>query len=141
MKIKTFLNTDLKEIMSKKFNIFIGISLGNKYYSKGNIKDYILWALKNTNKGVLVVVADEIHAINYRVLNNYSLERARKVALKKGDEIASSLKESQYYDKNTNYCSNIGNCCSNPLPQLNAKNRESTSKYHNQSSDKCNSTF
>jgi len=93
MKIKTFLNTNKKEIKSKKFNIFLGISLGNKYFSKGNIKDYILWALENTKEDVLVVIADEIHAINYKVLNNYPDERALEVALRKGDEVASSIQK------------------------------------------------
>ena len=93
MKIKSFLNTNNKEIKSKKFNIFIGISLGNKYFSKGNIKDYILWALEHTKDGVLVVIADKIHAINYQILNKYNPNRALDVAVKKGDETEASIKK------------------------------------------------
>jgi len=47
MLIKTYLNCTEQEIQSKKFNIFVGISLGNKYFTKENIKKYILWALEN----------------------------------------------------------------------------------------------
>ncbi len=46
MMIKTYLNCTEQEIQSKKYNIFVGISLGNKYFTKETIKKYILWALE-----------------------------------------------------------------------------------------------
>ncbi len=120
MILKSFLNCTEQEILSRKFNIFVGISLGNKYFSQDNIKEYILWALENTKESVLVLIADENHAINYEIFNSYNRERALQLALRRGDEtealikkIASSLpkdkqsmiqicrweqaKESQYY--------------------------------------------
>ena len=93
MKIKTYLNCTEQEIQSKKFNIFIGISLGSKYFIKDTIKKYILWALENTKDDVLVLIADKNHAINYEVLKGYSSERALQVALKKGLEIEESVKK------------------------------------------------
>jgi len=93
MKIKTYLNCNEQEIKSKKFNIFVGISLGNKYFTKENVKKYILWALENTKDDVLVLIADKNHAINYEVLNNYTPKRALQVALRKGIETEESVKK------------------------------------------------
>jgi tRNA-dependent cyclodipeptide synthase len=93
MKIKEYLNTNSEEVKSKKFNIFFGISLGNKYFTKENIKKYILWALENTKDDVLVLIADKNHAINYEVLNNYNPERAMQVALRKGMETEDSVRK------------------------------------------------
>jgi tRNA-dependent cyclodipeptide synthase len=93
MLIKTYLNCTEREIQSKKFNIFVGISLGNKYFSNENIKKYIIWALKNTKDDVLVIIADKNHAINYEVLNAYNPDRSLQVALRKGLEIEESVKK------------------------------------------------
>jgi len=93
MIIKSYLNCTEQDIKSKKFNIFIGISLGNKYFSKDNIKKYILWALENTKEDVLILIADTNHAINYEVFNDYNPERALQVALRKGDETKESIKK------------------------------------------------
>ena len=93
MEIKKYLNTTKKEVESRKFNIFIGISLGNKYFSKRSIKKYILWALKNTKNDVLVLIADKIHAINYEILNNYESKRASSVAIRRGEEMYLSVQK------------------------------------------------
>ena len=69
MKIKKIFNTTKKEIESKKFNIFIGISLGNKWFTKENLQEYLNWALENTKEKVLILIADKIHIINYNVRN------------------------------------------------------------------------
>jgi tRNA-dependent cyclodipeptide synthase len=87
MRIASLLNISKSELSSKKFNIFIGISLGNKYFSKERIKEYIVWALKNTKERVAVLIPDKIHAVNYEVKNEYPPERAAAVARRKGNEI------------------------------------------------------
>ncbi|MEK6918269.1 MAG: tRNA-dependent cyclodipeptide synthase [Nanoarchaeota archaeon] len=76
-----------EDVLSRKHNIFIGISLGNKWFTKEHLKEYIGWALKNTKEKVLIWIADKIHAINYEVKNNQSPENALKRALKEGDRI------------------------------------------------------
>lgn len=86
MIIKTYLNTSKEEVEAKKFNIWIGVSLRNKYFSKENIEKYLSWAIENTKESVLVVIADRIEAINIEVLDNYTKLRAFKVALRRGDE-------------------------------------------------------
>lgn len=93
MRIKQYLGTDKEEVENKKFNIWIGISLGNKYFSKENIKKYILWAIENTKEDILIVIADRIYGINLEVLDKYSKKRAFEVAMKKGEEKEKEIKE------------------------------------------------
>lgn len=93
MKIVTYLNTNKEEVESKKFNIWIGISLGNKYFNKENIKEYIKWALEYTKEEVLVVIGDSLQAINLEVLDGYKKLRAIKKAIEIGDSKEKEVKE------------------------------------------------
>jgi len=86
MKIKTYLNTTKEEVESKKYNIWVGISLGNKYFTQENIEEFIKWALVYTKDDVLVVVADDIHAINIEVFNKRSMFGSLRLAQRKGIE-------------------------------------------------------
>jgi len=54
-----------KKVKSKKFNIYLGISLHNKWFTKNNMKESILWGLKHTKKRFGLVIADTLQAINY----------------------------------------------------------------------------
>ena len=91
MRIETYLNTTEKEVQNKTFNVWVGVSLGNKYFTKPSIATYIGWALQFTRKNVLVVIADDIQAINFEVFDGKSkdvaLKKARKIADKKYQEI------------------------------------------------------
>jgi len=93
MKIKKYLNTTKKEVEAKKHNIWIGVSLGNKYFTKDNIKQYIEWSLKYTKDKVLVVIADEIYTINLEVLDDRSLKSAHNRALKLGKDKYKEVEE------------------------------------------------
>jgi len=93
MKIKTYLNTTPEDIEAKKFNIFIGISLGNKYFSREHIKSYLLWALENTKEKVAVLIPDKIHSVNYEVRSRYTKERALKTAVKEGEKVREIIKD------------------------------------------------
>lgn len=83
----------LKEIEYKKHNIFVGISLGNKWFTRENIKSEILWCLRYSKDKVGVLVADTLHAINYEVRNGYSKKRALRYALRKGGEMCLLIEE------------------------------------------------
>ena len=64
----------LNNVLSKKYNILLAISLGNKWFTKENLKEYVKWALANTKERVLIWVADKIHAVNYEVKDKRSQE-------------------------------------------------------------------
>lgn len=93
MRIVSCFNTTEDDIREKWFNIFIGISLGKKYFTREHIAVFLLWALENTKEKVAVVIPDKIHAINYEVKNAYSKERALSVARRKGDEVEKAVLE------------------------------------------------
>ncbi len=93
MKILTYLNTNKNEVESKKYNIWVGISLGNRFFTRENIKKYLEWALEYTKNDVLVVIGDRLQAINFEVLDKHTKIRALKNALKKGDEKEKEIRE------------------------------------------------
>ncbi len=93
MRIKTYLNVTDEEVSGKKHNIWIGVSLGNSYFTKENIEQYIKWALQNTKEKVLVVLPDMLHAVNLEVLDKRSPDRALKKAVRIGDEKEKEIHE------------------------------------------------
>ena len=90
--IKLIHGTTENEVRHKKFNIYVAISLGNKWFTKKNISEYISWALENSKSKVVILVADTLHAINYEVRNNLTAEKARKKALLEGDKFSDIIK-------------------------------------------------
>lgn len=84
MNIKIF-NANKKEIEDKKYNVFIGISMGIKPMNKELAKKYINWALKHTRNKVIILIADTIAKINYEVFSGYNKSKSHKRALKEGE--------------------------------------------------------
>lgn len=93
MIIKTYLGTTAEAMEKKQYNIWIGISLGNRYFSKEHLREYILWALEYTNESILIVIADRIHAINLEVLDKMPKLKAFRKALEKGEEKEAEVRE------------------------------------------------
>ncbi|MCW1892143.1 MAG: tRNA-dependent cyclodipeptide synthase [Candidatus Uhrbacteria bacterium] len=87
MRIASYFNTLESDVNSKRYNIFIGVSLGNAYFTKGHIKEYIRWALAHTKEKVAILIPDQIHAINYEVRNGYSKERSARRAFREGEKV------------------------------------------------------
>jgi len=87
MNIKKYIATNKKEVESKVFNIYIGISIRNKYFTSENIKKYIDWALSNTKDKVAILIADEIQKFNDKVFFNLSEAASKKTAIKQGRKI------------------------------------------------------
>ena len=75
----------------KNSEIFLGFSLGNKYFSEQNIEKYILTAYKHTKSSILIIIPDELHAVNYEVRNKYKRKRALKVSLRKGMDMINTI--------------------------------------------------
>lgn len=85
MKLKVF-NSTLNEVKNKKFNIFIGISVGVKPLNEKIAKEYISWALNHTENKILILIADEIAKYNYQVFSSYNETKSLKRAYKDGEE-------------------------------------------------------
>ena len=65
-----FFGTTGEEVELRKFNIFIGISLGNKLLTKELAKAYVEWALERTKENIGVLIADEIDVVNWMIFNS-----------------------------------------------------------------------
>lgn len=93
MRITRYFNCTQAEIDSKKFNIYLGISLGNKYFSKEHLREYLKWAFEYTRERILFVIADINHAKNYEVFSKYSSGKALRRALRDGDKVVATINE------------------------------------------------
>lgn len=82
-----------KLVHNRAYNIGVGISLGNKWFSAENILGLIEWSLENTKDFVVVYIADSIHAINIEVRYRKSPEKSKEKAIKMGDKILKEVKE------------------------------------------------
>ena len=79
-----YFNVEQKEIDERIFNIFVGISLGNKLLTPELAKHYVKWAHEKTNKNVVILIADKIDAINWEVFRGLSHEDALEKTEQKG---------------------------------------------------------
>lgn len=58
------------------FNIFVGISLGNKLLTPEHAEKYVKYAHHNTKDDAVILIADRIDAINWQIFNDFSKEEA-----------------------------------------------------------------
>lgn len=79
------------DLYAKQYNIGVGISLGNKWFSSENIINLVGWSLEHTKEFVVVYVADSLHAINIEVRNRKSPKRAFELARKMGDAVLEEI--------------------------------------------------
>lgn len=82
----------IEELEGKKYNIGVGISLGNKWFTSENTVEMIRWALAHSKECVVVYVADSIHSINLEIRNRMTKERAKEAADKMGTEFLEKIK-------------------------------------------------
>lgn len=82
-----FFGTSLQEVSEKTRNIFIGISLGNKFIPDDIARQLLLFSLNNTKTSVLVLIADEIDAVNWRIFRKYTDVGARRSVLRVGQAL------------------------------------------------------
>jgi tRNA-dependent cyclodipeptide synthase len=96
-------NVTNKEISNKMFNIFVGISLGNKLLTPKLAKKYVKWAHQNTKDNALILIADEIDIINWQIFRELSEKEAAKKVKFKAFGIASMFEKAKrelYKDNN-----------------------------------------
>jgi len=76
--VMKYFNVTQEEIEKKLFNIFVGISLGNKKLTPQLAKKYVKWAHYYTKDNALILIADKIDVVNYVVFNKLNLKEAEK---------------------------------------------------------------
>lgn len=92
MELYTIRGGNKKELEDRQYNIGVGISLGNKWFTPPNILLLTEWALKYTKEYVIVYVADSIHALNIQVRNRRTYEQSLAATLRAGDRILEQSK-------------------------------------------------
>lgn len=93
MKLHKIRGGSLGSLESREYNICVGISLGNKWFTPENILELIKWSLIYTKEYIVICPADDIHAINIQIRSRKSPESALRLAKKMGTEIVASVKE------------------------------------------------
>jgi hypothetical protein len=79
-----YFNITQEEIDKEMFNIFVGISLGNKLLTPELCKHYVEWAHKNTKDNCVILIADKIDAINWQVFRGLSEKESLEKVTEKG---------------------------------------------------------
>lgn len=82
-----------EDLEAQKYNLGVGISLGNKWFTVPNIIELIRFCLVHTKKYVVVYVADSIHAINLEVRKRIKYEKALQMAEKLGTDLLNQVKQ------------------------------------------------
>jgi len=78
-------NGEREDLKEKKNNIWLAVSISLKPYSERLVKQYLEIIAKHSREQALVFIADEIAAINYKVLGGYGHNKSLKRAVEKGD--------------------------------------------------------
>jgi tRNA-dependent cyclodipeptide synthase len=76
--VMKYFNVTQEEIEKKLFNIFVGISLGNKFLTLQLAKKHVKWAHYYTKDNALILIADKIDVVNWMVFNKLNLKEAEK---------------------------------------------------------------
>lgn len=93
MQLQNIRGGNRQELQDRQYQIGVGISLGNKWFSVENITELIKWSLQYTKDKVIVYVADSIHAINLEVRKDISKEKAEILADEMGTKILKEVEE------------------------------------------------
>jgi tRNA-dependent cyclodipeptide synthase len=79
-----YFNVTQEEIEKKLFNIFIGISLGNKILTPELVERYVKWAHTYTKDDAVILIADDIDVVNWMVFCGMNRAAAEEKVQKKG---------------------------------------------------------
>lgn len=110
MIIKKYLNTTKTKVEDKAYNVFIGLSLGNKYFiNEKNVQEFIAWTLKYSKNDIVVLIPDTIHAVNCEIRSGFSKSRACNYVKRKGEEIEALVHDvvNKHFFKQKNHISII----------------------------------
>ena len=102
MRIEQYHLTNQEELATNKWNMYLGLSLGNRKFSKKAIASYIHSSLEYTRSSLLLLIPDAIHAHNIQVRKGIVYQDALGIADQRGKEfrkvIESVLTQEQLQD-------------------------------------------
>ncbi len=83
------------EIDKKLFNIFVGISLGNKLLTSELAQKYVEWAYQNTKDDTLILIADDIDVVNWQIFRGFSSDEAKEKVRQKAYGVAGMFEKAK----------------------------------------------
>ena len=83
-----YFNVTQEEVDKKLFNIFVGVSLGNKLLTPELAQKYVRWAHAHTKDNAIILVADDIDGVNWEIFQGFSKEEAERKVEQKGYGVA-----------------------------------------------------
>lgn len=86
IQIKETLLIPKEYIFTKKYNLWIGLSFGNKWFTKNNLEKLIDFGLKHTKKSLLILIPGRLQVSNLRYIDNLSRAQSLKKAFAMEDE-------------------------------------------------------
>ena len=86
IQIKETLLIPKEDIFNKRYNLWMGLSLGNKWFTKNNLEKLIDFGLKHTKKSLLILIPGRLQASNLRYIDNLSRAQSLKRAFEMEDE-------------------------------------------------------
>lgn len=93
MKITQYRGTSEDKLITNVHNIWLGISLGNKYFTLEHLEDYIRSSLDLVKEKMLIIIADQPQAVNYEVFEKIKPKTANAKACRNGQKIFDVVNE------------------------------------------------
>jgi len=86
LEIKNTLLISKEDVLNKKYNLWIGFSYGNKWFTPENTKELIKFCLTYTNNSLLIWIPSRLYATNLKYIENKSRAEALRLAFEAGDK-------------------------------------------------------
>lgn len=84
--VKETLLVSPEEILNKKFNLWLGLSFGNKWFTKENLAGLINFGLAHTKESLLILIPGRLQASNFKYFDGMSRAQALKKAFAEEEE-------------------------------------------------------
>ncbi len=91
MIIKEVIGVRKESVLNKEYNLWIGVSLGNKWHSRENLLGLILLGLQYTKESLLIWIPGRMEATNFKYFDNLSRADALKKAFELEDKKLSEI--------------------------------------------------
>ncbi len=88
-----YCNGTFDDIKDRQRNLWLGVSVSLKPYNEELAKLYVSFLTEYTKEDAIILIADDLAAINYKVLNGHSWGTSLKKARKDGD------KQQNFYER------------------------------------------
>lgn len=87
MRIEDVYNTTAEAIENRAWNLYLGVSVKNRYFTQETIRQFARWGAERTSERFAFLIVDILQRINNEVLEKISSLRALDKAFRQSDTI------------------------------------------------------